>query len=229
MLMLGRFERAMERLVEGSVAGVFRLRVQPAEIGRRLERAMLDGRVASVGAMLAPNHFEARLHPDDAAVFADWEEALCREMETWLAEVAFARGLTTVGAIRVHLIPDQRINRRSVRATARFERRMGDPAGERSGTAPLRLTPIQNGFATLRLSGAASRSVGRDRDNDLVLPHPEISRRHAWIELDRHRWRINDLNSTNGTWVNGDRISSEVISVGDEVSFAGLRFTFGPG
>jgi hypothetical protein len=227
--MLDRFERAMERLVEGSVAGVFRLRVQPAEIGRRLERAMLDGRVASVGAMLAPNHFEARLHPDDAAGFADWEEALCREMETWLAEVAFARGLTTVGAIRVRLVPDQGMGRRTVRATARFERRVADPAGEGSETPPLRLAPIGNGFATLRLSGAAPRSVGRDGDNDLVLPHPEISRRHAWFELDRHRWRVIDLNSTNGTWVNGERVTSEVVSVGDEVSFAGLRFTVGPG
>jgi hypothetical protein len=227
--MLDRFERAVERLVEGSVAGVFRLRVQPAEIGRRLERAMLDGRVASVGAMLAPNLFEARLHPDDAADFADWEEALGREMESWLAEVAFARGLTTVGAIRVRIVADQGVRRRSVRAAARFESRVDDLTVERSGLQPVRLEPIDNDFSSLNLSGAVPRTVGRDRENDLVLPHPEVSRRHARIELDRQWWRVVDLNSTNGTWINGERIESAAVSVGDEVAFAGLRFAVGPG
>jgi hypothetical protein len=226
--MLGRFERAMERLVEGSVAGVFRLRVQPAEIGRRLERAMLDGRAASVGVLLAPNLFEARLHPDDAAAFADWEEALCREMEGWLAEVAFARGLTTVGAIRVRIVPDQSVSRRSVRATGRFERRVGDLAAARPGPRPMRLVGIDTGSATLRLSGATLRTVGRDRDNDLVLPHPEISRRHARIEVDRQEWRVFDLHSRNGTWINGERIDADTVTVGDEVAFAGLRFAVEP-
>ena len=73
LIMLARLERALERIVEGSIAGVFRLRVQPAEIGRRLERAMLDGRVTSVGTSLAPNLYEVRLHPEDAAAFAEWD------------------------------------------------------------------------------------------------------------------------------------------------------------
>ena len=79
--MLARLERALEQAVEGSIAGLFRLRVQPAEIGRQLERAMLDGRAASMGSQLAPNAFVVRLHPEDAAAFAGWEDALAREME----------------------------------------------------------------------------------------------------------------------------------------------------
>src|SRR5687768_5331141 len=118
--MLARLERALERIVEGSIAGIFRLQVQPAEIGRRLERAMLDGRVISVGTSLAPNLYEVRLHPEDASAFAGWDEALSREMETWLAELAFARGLATVGSIQVQLVADASVNRRSVRAEGRF-------------------------------------------------------------------------------------------------------------
>jgi hypothetical protein len=190
---------------------------------------MLDGRAASVGVLLAPNLFEVRLHPDDAMAFVDWEAALCREMEAWLAEVAFARGLTTVGAIGVRIVPDQSVGRRSVRATARFERQMDDLAAERPGPRPMRLVAIDTGSSTLRLSGAAPRTVGRDRGNDLVLPHPEISRRHARIEVDRQEWRLVDLHSRNGTWINGERINAEAVTVGDEVAFAGLRFAVEPG
>ena len=229
--MLSRFERAVERLVEGSVAGLFRLRVPPAEIGRRLERAMLDGRVASVGVMLAPNDFEARLHVEDAAAFAGWEDALCHELESWLAEVAFARGLTTVGSIRVRIVADSNVGRRSVRATARFEGRgaaPGDQSGDRPISPALRLLPLGHGFLALTLSGAVPKTVGRDDDNDLVLSHAEVSRRHARIDRHGQVWRVVDLHSTNGTWVNGGRISDATFGVGDEVAFAGLRFTVAP-
>src|SRR5918995_257101 len=170
--MLARLERALERIIEGSIAGVFRLRVQPAEIGRRLERAMLDGRVTSVGTSLVPNLYEVRLHPEDAAAFAGWDEALSREMETWLAELAFARGLSTVGPIRVRLVEDAGVGRRSVRADGSFAggapsaatRRRPEPARPQ----PLRLLPTAPGVPHLALRSSPV-TVGRADDNDLVL------------------------------------------------------------
>ena len=226
--MLARFERALERIVEGSVAGVFRLRVQPAEIGRRLERAMLDGRVTSVGTSLAPNVYEVRLHPEDAASFTSWEQALCREMETWLAELAFARGLSTVGPIRVRLVEDASVGRRSVQAEGRF-----DPGAvptekslrsDRDRSQPLRLLPIDPGMPQVALVSSPVR-VGRAADNDLVLPDPEVSRHHAQLEPDGQGWRVIDLGSTNGTWVNGVRLNAGAITAGDEVAFGSIRYT----
>jgi hypothetical protein len=230
--MLARLERALERIVEGSIAGVFRLRVQPAEIGRRLERAMLDGRVTSVGTSLAPNLYEVRLHPEDAATFAEWDEALSREMETWLAELAFARGLSTVGPIQVRLVEDANVGRRSVRAEGRFAGGAAPAAKkrrpDRGMPRPLRLLPIQTGgpLVTLRSSPV---TVGRADDNDLVIAGPEVSRHHARLELDGLSWRAIDLGSTNGTWVNGVRQNAATIAVGDEVAFGDVRYTVAAG
>jgi hypothetical protein len=230
--MLARLERALERIVEGSIAGVFRLQVQPAEIGRRLERAMLDGRVTSVGTSLAPNLYEVRLHPEDAAAFAGWDEALSREMETWLAELAFARGLSTVGPIQVRLVEDASVGRRSVRAEGRFA---GAPAAaaksrrpERRLPRPLRLLPIDPGVPHASLQSGPV-TVGRADDNDLVLVDPEISRHHARLEPDGQGWRAVDLGSTNGTWINGARRNVATIAVGDEVAFGGVRYTVAAG
>ncbi len=230
--MLRRLEVAIERLVEASIASAFRLRVQPAEIGRRLERAMLDGRVASVGATLAPNRYTVRLHPEDAAVFASWEAALCQELETWLAGVAFARGLTMVASIGVRVVPDPGVRRRSVRAEACFDRG-GDvsehrPESQQNSAPPLRLLPIEPRHQEILLPSAQPTTVGRATTNHLVLPHVEVSRHHARFDPFGLGWRIIDLDSTNGTWVNGERIREAAIAVGDEVSFGGLRFTVGP-
>jgi len=226
--MLARFERALERIVEGSVAGVFRLRVQPAEIGRRLERAMLDGRVTSVGTSLAPNLYEVRLHPEDAATFTSWERALSREMETWLAELAFARGLSTVGPIQVRIVEDASVGRRSVQAEGRFDPGAA-PAetrfrSDRGRSRPMRLQPIDAGMPQVSLASSPVR-VGRAADNDLVLTDPEVSRYHARLEADGEGWRAVDLGSTNGTWINGVRVSTGAITAGDEVAFGGIRYT----
>jgi len=230
--MLARLERALERIVEGSIAGFFRLRVQPAEIGRRLERAMLDGRVTSVGTSLVPNLYEVRLHPEDAAAFAGWNEALSREMETWLAELAFARGLSTVGPIQVHLIEDTSVSRRSVRAEGRISGGAAPAATsrrpDRDLPRPLRLLPIEPGAPYLSLR-SSSVTVGRAEDNDLVLADPEISRHHARLEPDGRSWRAIDLGSTNGTWVNGVRLNAATIAVGDEVAFGDVRYTVAAG
>jgi hypothetical protein len=226
--MLGRLERAFERIVDGGIASAFRLRVQPAEIGRQLERAMLNGRVTSVGATIAPNAFEVRLHPDDAASFADWNEALSREMESWLAELAYARGITNIGAIRVYIVADPSLRRRSVHASGRFE--AGRPnTDERHGDHPVRSSVLRLAPTSAGMPGAAlhqaSLTVGRDENNDLVVADPEVSRHHARLERDGSGWLVVDLESTNGTWVNGERILKSTIAEGDVLAFGRVQFT----
>lgn len=221
-MIIDRFERMVERAIEGSVAGLFRLRVQPAEIARRLERALLDGRQTSVGTTLAPNAYEVRLHPDDAAAFADWRDALGREMEAWLAEVAFARGVSTVGPMRVTIVEDRAVPRRAVRATGHFK---AAPAAGRSASRPgLRLVPGDDG-----LPGAALRgdriTIGRAADNAVVIPRPDVSRHHARLERSGRDWRAIDLDSRNGTWVNGRRVREARLALGDEIAFGAAVYT----
>ncbi|MGB3716123.1 MAG: FHA domain-containing protein [Candidatus Promineifilaceae bacterium] len=67
--------------------------------------------------------------------------------------------------------------------------------------------------------------IGREAINDIMLQELEISRRHASVTFADGRYTIEDLNSTNGTFVNGRRISTpvelrdgDVIDLGDTVS-----------
>jgi hypothetical protein len=226
-MMLDRLERAFERIVDGAVAGMFRLRVQPAEIGRQLERAMLDGRANSVGKTLAPNRFLVTLHPDDAAAFADWNGALCREMETWLATLAFERGLTLLGPIQVGMTSDIAVPRRAVRAIGEFadgHAGASMPAdAERHAKLALRLVPEDPSMPSAILAGHAL-TVGRTTGNDVMLAASDVSRFHARLEPDGGGWRVVDLGSTNGTWLNGRAVREAPFGPGDRLAFAGVRF-----
>ncbi len=70
--------------------------------------------------------------------------------------------------------------------------------------------------------------IGRDLANDIPIPEVEISRRHARIFLQGNLVFIEDLGSTNGTFVNGTRISSpKELHQGDVITLAeSTKFSF---
>jgi ABC-type multidrug transport system ATPase subunit len=73
-------------------------------------------------------------------------------------------------------------------------------------------------------------SLGRAPENDLVFDSPTVSRRHALIRIDNGRCVLTDLNSTSGTFVNGQSVrgTAEIVD-GDEVTVGDQRFTFDRG
>jgi pSer/pThr/pTyr-binding forkhead associated (FHA) protein len=63
-------------------------------------------------------------------------------------------------------------------------------------------------------------TIGRDITNDFVINDAEVSRKHARLTLEGERYTIEDLNSTNGTYVDGQRlIGPHLLAVGEIVMF----------
>ena len=68
-------------------------------------------------------------------------------------------------------------------------------------------------------------TVGRAPSCDCVLPEECVSRRHAELRRDGERWFLRDLGSSNGTRVNGMRISDDVeVRPGDRLSLGGATY-----
>jgi hypothetical protein len=67
--------------------------------------------------------------------------------------------------------------------------------------------------------------IGRDPVNGLRLTHESVSRLHAELSLQNDMWVLRDLGSTNGTTVNGRRVTGAVpVRDGDMVSFGRIGF-----
>lgn len=219
--MIDRLERALSRVIDGGIAAVFRLSVQPADIGRRLEHALLGSRRTSMGQVIGANRFLVSLHPDDHAAFATWEKALERELETWVGEVAFTYGVTVLAPVQVDVVADPVIGRNIVRVEAAFSERPAAPSSTRTPVA--RLIPLsQQGDVLMVIE--AETSVGRSATNDLVIDAPDVSREHALLLRDGNRLEVVDLTSRNGTWINGKRVSKHIARSGDEIAFGTQRF-----
>jgi len=242
--LLAKFEHSIERLMEGTTSTLFNQSLQPAEIGKRLERSMLDNQRASMGTSIVPNQFVVKLNPKDFAQFADYRTGLARQMESWLAQVATERNLSVVDRIRVSILEDASARRRNPNIAASISDNRSQPVASPSRQSP----PPAQATSVFRLESGATRmsaslraldgpqrgrtfivppgttSIGRAPENDIVLDSPDVSRRHARLECSEHRIRLHDLNSTNGARVNGDAVRIADVENGDELSFGAQRF-----
>jgi hypothetical protein len=227
--MLARFERLMQQAVEGSLRRVFPTTVQPVQLAKAAARAMEAAQVIGVHGPQVPNSYRLRLAPLDLERFADYTTTLSRELSRYLADYARERGLRLIAEPRVELIGDVKIRVGSVRAEARFvdlapelkteveaavegtrQLRLADLAGARSQPGPAaaaRLWLVDRlglRFALDPLAGIVR--VGRGVDNDLVLGNQRVSRYHAQLRWVESSWLVYDLDSTNGTWIDQQRV-----------------------
>ena len=62
--------------------------------------------------------------------------------------------------------------------------------------------------------------IGRGSKCDHIIHHRSVSREHAVITRERSGWFIEDLNSANGTWVDGEQITKHKILGGEEISIS---------
>lgn len=87
---------------------------------------------------------------------------------------------------------------------------------------------VPEGAAIARIVAPGSRlRIGRGEDCDLCIPHGSISRRHAELRATPEGgWRLVDLDSKNGTFVNGARIGEETIAGGAWLRFGDVHCEF---
>ena len=89
-------------------------------------------------------------------------------------------------------------------------------------TALLFLPPLP----PVQLRAGESVRIGRSRSCDLTLRSPDASRRHAEIVPGASGWLVRDLDSTNGTFVNGERVAERLLQPGDRIEIGPDAITF---
>jgi len=67
-------------------------------------------------------------------------------------------------------------------------------------------------------------SIGRHSDNDIFVNVDGISRKHAVLSVTSNGLEIEDLGSSNGTYVNGEKIDKSAVKIGDEIKLDNIRF-----
>lgn len=87
------------------------------------------------------------------------------------------------------------------------------------------LSPAGEGQQIIKFKENKTMTIGRDSSNEIVLSAPAVSRFHAEVEKVGQRFRVRDLRSSNGTFVNGKSIAGETwVQPGDAIQIGPYRF-----
>ncbi len=182
-----------------------------------------------------PDRINIFLHPDncdDWEARADWQEWLSRVITELSSELTrkFAR------EPEVRFVPEADLDRKNVKVLLTYQDvdisstavlpTEADPAIFTSGGQKSGSFLILEGNQVFPLKSAVI-NIGRRDGNDLVLPDIRISREHAQIRIIHGDCVLFDLNSTGGTYVNGQRITTHTLKPGDVIGLAGTNLIFG--
>jgi Protein of unknown function (DUF3662)/FHA domain len=204
---LQRFERRLERLVEGGFGKAFRSGLQPVEIGRRLVREMDIGRTLGVRGTVVPNDFTIRLSEADSQRFDGFRETLVNELCETAREHTRESKYHFVGPVAVALDvdPNARIGDLEIVASI-----IAGPTGATGALVLADGRRVQLGEDPVR--------IGRLPDCAVPLSDSQASRHHAEVRPTDHGFAVTDLDSLNGTTVNGVVIHEKELEDGDVIT-----------
>lgn len=249
MSILSDFEKRVGNAVEGVFAGVFRSPVQPVELAKTLGRAMEDGRTIGVGKVYAPLGYTVALSPEDTEKFGSFTTTLAGELATYLTGRAREHGYRLTGPVRVAFTvhddltlgrfrvsadmaaPEQEVPAPPVVAASAAmpdaDRLSDDPMIDARMRAADDMATVTVGDLEHDVLLEGDRvTVGRLADCAIRLSDANASREHAAFIREGAGWAIRDLDSTNGTLLNGEPVQQALLHDGDIVEIGLTRLTF---
>lgn len=224
MGVLDKFERGVERAVQGVFAKAFKSEVQPVELASALRREA-DTSAAVVGRdrTLVPNAYLISLGSADYERLESWEDALADELADAVTAHARQQRYAFIGPVTVGFEVDGELDTGVFRV--RGARVKGTVAPATAATATPSRPVLDVDGRRYQLTGSVT-VLGRGSEADIVVDDPGVSRRHVEIRLDGGSAVLRDLGSTNGTFVDGDRASTAHLVDGSTITIGRTRIRF---
>ena len=200
--------------------------IRPLNLGREL-LGLIDSMDKS--SPINPD-FVVNLNATDYEAFADIEKHLLRELAEAATQFAERNDLRHQAPISVILKVDNAIKVGSFSITNEIEREIMTDAGAVAKVSdvaePMNSSPRLVEAALVLQSGERitldtdSLKIGRQASCRIVFNDSNVSREHAQLRRSVDGWKLLDLGSTNGTKINGVKITEEQLLVnGDELGF----------
>ena len=223
--LLERFEDSLDRMVNGAFARAFKAEVQPVEIASALQREVNDrAAVIDRTRTVIPNVFHVELSEHDYRRLAVFRDALQTELATLVRDYGAEQGYTLLGPVSVLLAQDDELETGIFRVRSEARAEVSGVAGGSSTGMDLRQPRLEVGGTAYPLVRAVSR-LGRGSDTDIRIEDPGASRNHCEIVLGQPVI-VRDLNSTNGTFVNGQRVSQVELADGTAIMIGSTKLVY---
>ncbi len=220
-----RIEKSVENAVDNLFSRAFRSSLKPVELATGIKKAMDErATVMSSSRTIAPNIFQISLSVHDYEKINEWGEY---ELSTELAAIAKDHAqdqrYTFLGPISIEFLENETLPKGKITVKGTSRRGAVAPAVIAQASAQNPILDI-NGERYL-LTGTIT-VIGRGSACDITLDDNGISRRHLELKITPNGVIATDLNTTNGTFVEGHRISAATLVDGNTITIGHTKIMF---
>ena len=217
MSFFAKIERFCAGLIERAFAKTFPSDLEPAQIARKLVSTMEARTRDHDGVLRAPGSYAVYVNEADFERLAEHQKYLERAWAELVRDLAAKVGIRLEGGkARVKMAP-----RASVPVGA-----IDIEVGAEAASKGFRLRTVEGVPPGEIYSIGRQARIGRSEEGEIVLFDPSVSRVHAVVEVHAGKAVVRDLGSTNGTYLNGQRVETESLRDGDELRFGNTRMRF---
>jgi pSer/pThr/pTyr-binding forkhead associated (FHA) protein len=236
MLRLDQLEAKLQKLVEDQLAGILPGIKLEDRVIQRLATAVRENIVQQKDdRAFAPNEFTLIVSPETSPMWK--EQGIISALKNIITTAGRDVGLKFTTQPTIMITTDESFSAEEIKVVASHKLEpMADTQGIQMSTTndenedgeniPDNAFLIVEGVKVHPLNEPVV-NIGRRLENQLVIDDPRVSRNHAQLRAIKGRFVLFDLNSTGGTFVNGQRTSQTVLYPGDVISLAGVALIFG--
>ncbi|WP_411374871.1 FhaA domain-containing protein [Arthrobacter sp. MPF02] len=236
MGLLDKVERGIEKAVRGVFSTGSKAQVEPVEIASRLRREV-DHKALTVttGRTLVPNVFDVQLSDDDFRRAQEWGTPLAEELCDVVINHVRSQGYTLQGSVRISFRRETELRAGDFEILSSTEKSGGAAAAPPArpnvpaapSRQPVRLQPVLDIDGQRYSLNAPSIVLGRSSEADIHVEDTGVSRRHLEIRTADGACSAVDLGSTNGSYVNGQRVSgSTELTDGSTITMGRTKIIF---
>lgn len=248
MGVLQDFERRLEGAVEGFFARLFTSGLQPIEMAKGLQAYARDTQTVATDGVVVPNVYRFWIHPKDHERLTKLGVDLAGELASVVVGTADERGWILRGPVVVRVEKSDEPPVGKYKLTGRIESVESPDPAPAPTPAPAARAAVRSADQTQVLGAAASSATarlrvvsgGQDHEVELhgrvvagraptctiSLDDATVSREHAAFVRRDEGWWVVDLNSTNGTRVNGRAAAEHPLQDGDRVTLGDAALEF---
>lgn len=235
MGLLDKVERGIEKAVRGVFSTGSKAQVEPVEIASRLRREVdHKALTVSAGRTLVPNVFDVQLSDGDFGRAQEWGTPLAEELCDVVINHVRSQGYILQGPVRISFRRDAELRAGDFEIDSSTEKSQGSGAAQPKPNVPaapnrqpVRLQPVLDIDGQRYSLNAPSIVLGRSSEADIHIEDTGVSRRHLEIRTVNGVSSAVDLGSTNGSYVNGQKVSgSTELTDGSTITMGRTKIIF---
>lgn len=225
MNLVDRFEKAVSQGVNAPFSKLFSGTIKLVDILDAVRGHIEENKAElSDGKVVIPNVFKATLNPEELQLLINSNSSqfvtdLCSEITDYATEQEY----TLIGPVSLETHASASLAKGNLQITGEIRRGAAAPINNVQPTPEHPVLEIEGQQWVLT---EPITVIGRGSEADIVVADPGVSRRHLEFRITPHGVIINDLGSTNGTFVEGHRVKAATLLDGNEITIGRTHILF---